>query len=225
MAKVWMNWSSGKDSSMALHHLLQEGNFIPEILFTTVNSAHQRVSMHGLRASLLMRQAEAIGLPLRIMEVPEFPDMQQYEKQMQHHIEQFVQDGYSHAVFGDIFLEDLRRYREEKLADFKVQCVFPLWKKDTKQLMEYFISNGFKAIVVCTDDAKLDPSFCGRELDASFLKDLPKNVDPCGENGEFHTFCYDGPIFRSPVSFEIGETVCRTYPGNPPHCFHFLDLW
>jgi diphthamide synthase (EF-2-diphthine--ammonia ligase) len=91
--------------------------------------------------------------------------------------------------------------------------------------MEYFISNGFKAIVVCTDDAKLDPSFCGRELDASFLKDLPKNVDPCGENGEFHTFCYDGPIFRSPVSFEIGETVCRTYPGNPPHCFHFLDLW
>lgn len=224
MGKAWMNWSSGKDSAMALHHLQQEGIRVPEFLFTTVNSAHQRVSMHGLRIELLKRQSEAIGLPLRIMEVPEFPDMQQYENQMQHHVEQFVSEGFSHAVFGDIFLEDLRKYREEKLRLLQIEAVFPLWKRDTGELMKFFLAKGFKAIVICTDDAKLDPSFCGRMLDASFLNDLPDGVDPCGENGEFHTFCFDGPIFKSPVMFEKGETVCRSYPGSPPHSFHFLDL-
>lgn len=210
MTKAYFNWSTGKDSSMALYHLLQENNLHIDRLLTTVNEHHNRVSMHGLRRELLEQQIESIGLPVTTVELPELPTMEDYDKIMGETVSQLKKDGYLNCGFGDIFLEDLRAYRESKLEG--ITCHFPLWKKDTKALMKSFVELGFKAVVLCVNSEVLDESFVGRELDESFVNDLPEGVDPCGENGEFHTFCYDGPIFKKPVLFKRGEKVLKRYP-------------
>lgn len=209
MSKAYFNWSTGKDSALALHYLKENSSLHVDRLVTTVNSHYNRVSMHGLRKALLLDQVAAMGLSLRIVELPEQPTMETYNSIMKKEVHQLQKEGYTDCGFGDIFLEDLRAYREKQLSGIK--CHFPLWKKDTTALLKAFIDLGFKAIVNCINGELLDASFVGRELDASFLKDLPKGVDPCGENGEFHTFCYDGPIFSAPVPFEIGEKIVRHY--------------
>lgn len=228
MKKTYFNWSTGKDSALALYHLQKDTGFKVDQLLTTVNSHHNRVTMHGLRRSLLKAQIDALGIPCDTIELPENPDMEAYAQLMREGVEKLKTLNYSRAGFGDIFLEDLRQYRENQLAELNITCVFPLWKRNTTELMEEFVDLGFKAIVVCVNARLLDESFVGRELDASFIRDLPADVDPCGENGEFHTFCYDGPIFRHPVSFEIGEKTYREYPApdskDKPFGYWFCDL-
>lgn len=209
--KTYLNWSSGKDASMALHQLLKIGQHDISRLVTTVNGHYERVSMHGLRISLLERQAKAIGIPLQMIRLPENPSMKEYGEIMNHNLRQLKQEGYEVSAFGDIFLEDLRIYREQQLNEAGLTSCFPLWKQDTTELIHSFIGEGFRAIIICLDSRKLDRSFLGREIDESFLKDLPKDVDPCGENGEFHTFCFDGPVFKQPVMFEKGEATFREY--------------
>lgn len=231
--KTYFNWSSGKDASLALYHLLRIGRHQVDCLLTSINSVHNRVSMHGLRRELLVQQTKEIGLPLTTIELPEEPTMEEYNEKVEQIVQKLQQEKYTHCGFGDIFLEDLKTYREEQLKPYGIKCEFPLWKRDTKDLMEEFISLGFKAIVICIKSDLLDKSFVGRELNASFLADLPDNVDPCGENGEFHTFCFDGPIFNKPIKFTVGEKVYREYKNpkkdkvvssDPSMGFWFCDL-
>ncbi|MDR7210820.1 diphthine--ammonia ligase [Flavobacterium piscis] len=209
--KALFNWSSGKDSALTLYKILQNPEFKIECLLTSVNQQHQRISMHGVRVELLEAQAKSIGLPLKIMQIPEMPTMEVYENVMAKTLDELKKQGITHSVFGDIFLEDLRIYRENKLAQIGFEGVFPLWKIPTHDLIQEFISLGFKTIVVCVNERHLDKSFVGRIIDQDFINDLPENVDVCGENGEFHTFTFDGPIFSKPINFEIGETVYRKY--------------
>jgi uncharacterized protein (TIGR00290 family) len=231
--KAYFNWSTGKDASLALYHLQKDGRYEIDRLITTVNAHHNRVSMHGLRRELLEGQAKAMGLPLTTIELPEEPSMEEYNNQMERVVKELQSEGYSHSGFGDIYLEDLRAYREKQLAPYGIQCCFPLWKRDSKELITEFIHLGFKAVVICIKSELLDVSFAGRIIDQTFIDDLPDNVDPCGENGEFHTFCFDGPIFAHPIEFTLGENVYREYknPKKDEHSqntrtmgFHFCDL-
>jgi len=221
MHKSYFNWSGGKDSALALHYAIQNSINVQKLL-TNVNAVHDRISMHGVRRSLLEAQAEAIGLPLDTIELPEQPSMTDYENAVVEKLTALKGEGFTNAVFGDIFLEDLKQYREAQLTTIGFKAIFPLWKRNTTELMHEFIDLGFKTIVVCTKAEVLDESFAGRVIDKDFLKDIPAHVDPCGENGEFHTFVYDGPIFQKPVEFTIGEKVYREYvaPKNDKdQCF------
>lgn len=209
---AYFNWSSGKDSALALYIAQQSNEFNIQYLFTSINGVFNRVSMHGVRTELVEQQAKKIGIPLIKMELPEMPSMEDYEKIMLEKLLFFKEKGIQDTLFGDIFLEDLRKYREDKLQTLGITAHFPLWKKDTKEMILDFLQLGFKTIVVCVNEQFLDQSFVGRVIDEQFLADLPPNVDPCGENGEFHTFIFDGPIFDEPVTFEIGEIVYKTYP-------------
>lgn len=211
-AKAIFNWSSGKDSALALYKILNSNRFEIVSLVTLINEEVRRVTMHGLREELVEKQSESIGLPLQKIMLPELPSMEEYNSIMSSVLNSFKEKGITHSVFGDIFLEDLRNYREEKLHEIGLKGVFPLWKRDTKDLIKEFISLGFKTIVICVNETYLDKSFVGRIIDEKFISDLPKNVDPCGENGEFHTFTFDGPIFKSPVLFQKGNIVRKTYP-------------
>ena len=231
--KTYFNWSSGKDASLALYHLKQNDSLTIDGLVTAVNSHHNRVSMHGLRRELLIQQAQSIGLPLTTIELPQEPTMEEYGELMGKTITNLKSEGYTACGFGDINLEDLRAYREEQLKSYNIQPYFPLWKKDTRAIIEEFLALEFKAVVVCINGNLLDESFVGREIDESFINDLPANVDPCGENGEFHTFCYDGPIYREPIKFTVGEKVYREYDspkqddnaaGESKVGFWFCDL-
>lgn len=209
--KAVFNWSGGKDSALAVYRMMQAGEPALSCLLTTVNESFGRVSMHGVRTKLLEMQAESIGLPLVKVMLPEMPDMATYERIMEEQLRNLKGKGVDAAVFGDIFLEDLRKYREQKLSDLGIKCLFPIWQIPTNQLIMEFIGLGFKAITVCVDEKHLDRTFAGRTIDESFVRDLPATVDPCGENGEFHSFVFDGPIFRKPVVFETGEIVYRRY--------------
>lgn len=237
MTKAYMNWSGGKDSSLCLHKILQDDKYSVDSLLTSVNAAHNRISMHGVRRELLNEQATAIGLPLHTIELPEQPGMEEYEQAMMQQVLTLKAEGYSSAVFGDIFLEDLKLYREQKLATVGIPCVFPLWKIPTQTLMREFLDLGFKAIIVCVNEKFLDKSFCGRLIDDSFVRDLPPGVDVCGENGEYHSFVFDGPIFKYPIPYTKGEIVYRRYeapqtannsnnPMDQPsnYGFYFCDL-
>jgi len=232
-----MNWSGGKDSSLCLHKILQDERYNVNCLLTSVNAAHDRISMHGVRRELLNEQAKSIGLPLHTIELPEQPGMLEYEQAMLQQVTNLKAAGYTNAVFGDIFLEDLKVYREQKLATVDIQCVFPLWKISTQDLMNEFLALGFKAIIVCVNEKFLDRSFCGRLIDDSFVRDLPPGVDVCGENGEYHSFVFDGPIFNYPIPYTKGEIVYRHYeapqtsdntcnPMDQPstYGFYFCDL-
>lgn len=211
MNKTYFNWSSGKDSALALYKIQQQLEYDVDVLVTTTNKDFQRVSMHGLREELLEQQAEAIGLPSYTIPFAADVTMEGYSKTMKAAMTDLVNKGYTHGVFGDIFLEDLKAYRDAKLAEVGVVGVYPLWKEDTKTIMQEFLALGFKAITVCVNATLLGKEFVGRVIDEQFLKDLPEDVDVCGENGEFHTFVFDGPIFSKPVDFTIGEKVLRSY--------------
>ncbi|MFZ4931923.1 diphthine--ammonia ligase [Chryseobacterium sp. Mn2064] len=230
--KALFNWSSGKDSALALYKILKEDQYEVATLLTSINQEFQRISMHGVHVSLLEQQASSIGIPLVKMEVPKEPSMEEYQNIMSTTMTEMQALGITHSIFGDIFLEDLRQYREKQLNAIGMKAVFPLWKKDTTDLILEFLSLGFKTIVTCVNGTYLDKSFAGRIIDQQFLNDLPENVDPCGENGEFHTFTFDGPIFKNPVQFERGETVMKTYPKpktenadqDEDYIFWFCDL-
>lgn len=230
--KAIFNWSSGKDSALALYKILREDQLEIISLLTSINKEFQRISMHGVPVSLLEKQAESLGFPLIKMELPKEPTMVEYRDIMSKTMTGIKAKGITHSIFGDIFLEDLKKYREEQLETIGMTAVFPLWKKNTTELIYEFLDLGFKTIVTCVNETYLDKSFAGRIIDQDFIKDLPGNVDPCGENGEFHTFTFDGPIFKNPVLFHIGERVKKTYPKpktdeeseEGEYVFWFCDL-
>jgi uncharacterized protein (TIGR00290 family) len=202
-------WSGGKDSAMALHTLLQQEQFEIVALLTTVTEGYDRIAMHGVRRELLQRQAESLRLPLHEVCIPPQCVNPVYEARMEEALRLFYEQGVRRVAFGDIFLEDLRAYRENNLARIGMSALFPIWKRDTRELIRYFHEQRFRAIAACVDPKILDASFAGRELDEAFFRDLPPHADPCGENGEFHTFVFDGPIFQSPIQVHRGEVVNR----------------
>jgi len=202
-------WSGGKDSAMALHALRAARECRIAALLTTVTEEYDRISMHGVRRALLERQAESLGLPLHAVLIPPQCINATYEERMKEALAKHFARGVRRVAFGDIFLEDLRAYRENNLAKIGMQALFPIWKRDTRELAREFVRQGFRAITVCVDPRVLDASFAGRELDAAFFAELPPGVDACGENGEFHTFVFDGPVFKTPIAFHIGEKVVR----------------
>lgn len=212
--KTFFNWSTGKDSALALYCLLKDPSYIVDQLLTTINTVDNRVSMHGIRKELLLRQAAQIGIPLSILELPKHTPLHVYDQLMETALNDRKQQGYTHAAFGDIFLEDIRAYREDKLDSVGIRAHFPLWQMDSHELMGKFLDLGFKAITVAVNAKLLDKTMVGREINQDFLQLLPKEVDPCGEHGEFHTFVYDGPIFKKPVQFAIGEKVLKNYGAN-----------
>ncbi len=214
---IAMCFSGGKDSVMALHEIRCGGKYVVRELLTTVTVPYDRVTMHGVRRALAQRQAGAIGIPLTEVAVPPSSSNAVYEREMGRAFDRLRAEGLRRVAFGDIFLEDLRIYREEQLASRGLECLFPIWRRDAASLAHRFIADGFRAVVVCVNLAALDVSFVGRPFDEAFLADLPAEVDPCGEHGEFHTFVFDGPIFRWPVSVSTGEIVERD-------CFAFCDL-
>jgi len=207
--KAIVSWSSGKDSAMALQKTLEADQFEVSTLLTTVSEPFHRVSMHGVREELLERQADSLGLELVKVMIPYPCPNAVYEEKMRNTLQFWKRKGVTHVIFGDLFLEDIRRYREEKLALLHLTPIFPIWGKDTPRLAREMIAAGFRAILTCVDPRKLSPSLAGREFDSSLLSDLPDEVDPCGENGEFHTFVYDGPPFKKPIRVEVGERVAR----------------
>ncbi len=206
---IVMCFSGGKDSALALRTLQQQGAYEVVSLLTTVTDEYDRVSMHGVRRALLRQQAASIGVPLTEVAVPPQSFNELYEREMGKAFGRHRADGIRRVAFGDIFLEDLRDYRERQLAEWDLECLFPIWKQDTTELARSFIRAGFEAIAVCVKPDVLDASFAGRAFDDAFLTDLPVSVDPCGENGEFHTFVFDGPIFRQPVAVSTGVVVER----------------
>jgi len=227
MHKTYANWSSGKDACLALYTIMQEDTYNVTQLVTTVNKENHRVSMHGLSIALLEAQATRIGLPLKQIALSGQVSMSDYSRLMKQAVLDLKEEGFTHALFGDIFLEDLKKYRDDELAKVAITGVYPLWKKDTEVILKEFLSLGFKAITVCVNAQLLDKSFCGREVDQSFIDDLPSGIDPCGEHGEFHTFVYDGPIFKEPVHFTIGERVLKTYDrheNDDDNCFQDKDM-
>jgi len=207
--KVILSWSGGKDSSLALYEIQQKDEYEVVSLLTTVSEHYQRISHHGVRVKLLEQQASAIGIDLHILYLPQTCTNDIYERQMKKVMLEYLDKGIRTVAFGDIFLEDLRTYREEKLSLVDMKAIFPIWKRDTTKLVNTFIDLGFKSYISCIDAEKLDPSFAGRLIDESFLHDLPDGVDPCGENGEFHSFVFDGPIFNRHVPVSVGEIVQR----------------
>ena len=214
MKKAFFNWSSGKDSALALCKILEQNEYTIETLLTNVNEDFARISMHGLREELLDKQVASIGIPLEKLYFPAQVTMDLYSERMREKLSSFKSKGMKYSIFGDIFLEDLKNYRDKKLAEVNLEGVYPLWKKDTKEVIHEFIDLGFKAITVCVNAKLLGKEFVGRIIDKDFINDLPDNVDVCGENGEFHTFVFDGPIFKNPVDFEIGEKVLKSYTLN-----------
>lgn len=209
--KAVLNWSSGKDAMLALHRLRNRNDLAIDQLITTLNVDYKRISMHGVRQELLQQQADALGFPLKKIFMESDIGLEDYNELMEGHFKKLADRGYTQSVFGDILLEDLRIYRKKQLSPFGIEPVFPLWKENTASLAKEFIGLGYRAIVVCVNASLLNQSFCGRCFDEKFLNDLPDGIDPCGENGEFHTFVYDGPLFKETVEFEVGETLSRAY--------------
>jgi uncharacterized protein (TIGR00290 family) len=203
------NWSGGKDSALALYHCLQNPDIHIKYLVTTVNDAVNRVSMHGVREALLIEQAEQIGIPLYQIRLPEMPGMQEYDDTMRKHLSHLKSEGITHSIFGDIFLEDLKKYRDERLAELGLTGIYPLWKRDTHALIKEFLSLDFGTVIACTQ-ARLG-DFVGREISPELINLLPADVDVCGENGEFHTFVFKGPIFKKPIKYQTGEKVFKAY--------------
>lgn len=212
--KAIFNWSGGKDSALALYKCIENKEFEITQLLTSINEERQRISMHGIRKELLIQQAESIGISLNIIEIPESTNMETYDSVMKNKLLSLKQKEIDYSIFGDIFLEDLRAYRESRLKEVSLKGIFPLWKIQTKDVIEEFINLGFRTIVVAVDAKVLSKDFVGREIDKDFLEELPPNVDPCGENGEFHTFVFDGPIFKQPIGFKIGDKVLKEYKNS-----------
>lgn len=232
MKKAIFCWSGGKDSALALYRILRGKEYQVKYLLTTLNENHKRISMHGVREELLEMQAASIGIPLLKMYVKEGSNAE-YERNMETALLKAREEGINDVIFGDIFLEDLRKYREDNLTKISMKAVFPLWKQDTGKLISDFFSLGFKTIICCVNDSFLKEDNAGVELDKKFIGSLPGNVDPCGENGEFHTFCYAGPIFKKAVRFTVGEKIYKplevkvsdcNLPASPAKGFWFCEL-
>jgi uncharacterized protein (TIGR00290 family) len=204
-----MSWSGGKDSCLALYELLKSGDYHAGALLTTVTRDYDRISMHGVRRILLERQADSLGLPLHQILISKDATNEEYEERMSEAFAQYREQGINTVVFGDLFLEDIRAYRDQFLARHEMRGLYPVWQRDTSEFIREFIGLGFKAVVTCVNPQVLDQSFAGRMIDEEFLSSLPAGVDPCGENGEFHTFVFDGPIFKKRVNCTIGEVVSR----------------
>jgi len=207
--KILLSWSSGKDSAWALHLLNQTHPGAVAALLTTFNDAVDRVAMHAVRRSVLSAQAHMAGLPLRVVPIPHPCPNEVYEERMAAAVAEAVNEGFTHVAFGDLFLEDVRRYREERLAGTGLEPMFPVWGVPTARLAEEMIEKGLQARLSCIDTRVLDVSFAGRAFDRSLLGDLPAHVDPCGENGEFHTCVSAGPMFANALDLEAGEVVTR----------------
>jgi uncharacterized protein (TIGR00290 family) len=216
--KIIFIWSGGKDSAMALYELQLTHSYEVSALLTTITEDYERISMHGVRRILLEQQVDSLGLSLEKLFISKNASNEEYESKMQEALIKYRVTGVSSVVFGDIFLEDLRKYREDNLSKINMKGIFPIWKRDTTELARTFIDLSFKAVVICVDSNVLDKKFVGRAFDERFLSELPTTVDPCGENGEFHSFVYDGPIFRERIIFTKGDIVLRD------NRFYFCDL-
>jgi uncharacterized protein (TIGR00290 family) len=216
--KIIFTWSGGKDSAMALYELQRTHSYEVSALLTTITEDYERISMHGVRRILLEQQADSLGLSLEKLYISKNASNEEYESKMQEALIKYRVTGVSSVVFGDIFIEDLRKYREDNLSKINMKGIFPIWKRDTTELARTFIYLGFKAVVICVDSNVLDKKFVGRAFDERFLSELPTTVDPCGENGEFHSFVYDGPIFRKRIAFTMGDIVLRD------NRFYYCDL-
>ena len=222
VVKAFMNWSGGKDAALSLHRCLAMKHLEVGCLFTNKVAPTNRVSMHGVRWELIQAQAASIGLPLHHALLPLEPGSDVYEEELSRRVNGFKELGYTTSVYGDIYLEDVKRYREAEMSKLGMSCLFPLWKEAPGELMSEFLGLGFKAIVVCVNSSKLDPRFCGRLIDKEFIRDLPPEVDVCGENGEFHSFVFDGPIFKWPVPFHKGGQTLVNYAS--PRELHASEL-
>jgi uncharacterized protein (TIGR00290 family) len=207
--KILIGWSGGKDSSLAVWQLQQEARWELVALVSTITEGYERLSMHGVRVELIRQQAESLGLTLVESRIPLNASNVSYEAALTRTLEPFIEQGVRKMAFGDLFLADIRRYREELLARLGMEAVFPLWQRDTAALSRQFLRAGFRAVVVCVDPRQIAAEFCGREYDERFLEELPASADPCGERGEFHTFVYAGPIFRRPIPVRRGAIVQR----------------
>lgn len=206
---VVMSWSGGKDCCLALHELQRSPGHRVTSLLTTITGDPDRISMHGVRIELLDRQASALGLAVDPVLIPANASNEAYEAAMAAALRRHAAEGARTIAFGDLFLPDVRAYRERMLEPLQVTPIFPVWGRDTHTFVERFIAQGFRAVLVCVDLSRLDASFAGRMIDADLLADLPRDVDPCGENGEFHTFVFDGPNFAAPVPFALGDSTIR----------------
>lgn len=221
--QVLCSWSGGKDSLWALLEWERSTGGRVDGLLTTVNEDHRRISMHGVREDLLERQSRSLGRTLHRVWLPSNCSNKVYKRRMERALRPLIEDGLKTVIFGDLFLGDVRAYREEQMRSLAVEPCFPIWNWDTHKLYDRFVNRGYRAVVSCVDPVRLDPSFAGRELDRGFVHDLPPGVDPCGENGEFHTFVWDGPAFGDPVSIRTGKVVrrdgfvyCDLIPQNHP---------
>lgn len=214
--KVIASWSGGKDSALALYEI--RDRYDVRALLTTVTEGYDRISMHGVRRTLLERQARALGCPLKIVTISPQGSNEEYESKMRAALQNFIAEGVSSVVFGDIFLEDVRKYREDRLLTVGLQGIFPLWGRDTRDLAHRFIDLGFRAVICCVDTQQIDGAFAGRTYDRRLLADLPPTADPCGERGEFHSFVYTGPMFQRPVFWVPGRKTLRD------NRFYYCDL-
>jgi uncharacterized protein (TIGR00290 family) len=215
--RVIISWSGGKDSALSLYEVVHDGTLEPVGLLTTLTKGYDRVTLHGVRRSLVERQASALGMPLHKVYIPKDCSNEEYEKIMKKTLDEYENKGIKGFVFGDIFLEDVRKYREEKLLSKGFRGYFPLWKRNTRELVHEFIELGFKAITICIDGDVLDSSYVGRNLDREFSDKLPPSVDPAGENGEYHCFVWSGPLFKESIPIRVGDVIKR---GK----FYYCDL-
>jgi len=221
MKKAVLSWSGGKDSVLTLREIQRSNEYEVASLLTTITEGYNRISMHGVRTILLEQQAESLRIRLHKVYIPKDANNEIYEKSMLEGLAIYPALDVKTIAFGDVFLEDVREYRENLIAKTQLQSVYPLWKKDTTQLMSDFLESGYKSIIVCIDTKKLSESFLGKTIDETLIKSLPDEVDPGGENGEFHTFVYDGPGFLQPVHFSVGDiekkgqfSFCDLVPDN-----------
>ena len=216
--KLLFTWSGGKDSTMALYELQMTHGYEIAALLTTITEDYDRVSIHGIRQILLERQADSLGFPLEKVFISKNASNEEYEYKMRDILEKYLSAGVSSVAFGDIFLEEVRKYRQDNLSKIGMTAIFPIWGRNTTELAHRFIDLGFKAVITCVDSNVLDRTFVGRVFDEQFLSELPSSIDPCGENGEFHSFVYDGPIFRKRILHTIGEVILRD------NRFYYCDL-
>jgi uncharacterized protein (TIGR00290 family) len=211
---VILSWSGGKDSCMAAYQLLASQKYQIASLLTTVTEEYDRISMHGVRRSLLEQQADSLGVPLHPIAIPKDCPNEIYEARMREAVEHFKARGITKVAFGDLFLQEVKQYRDERLAQAGMTGLYPIWMRDTAELVRTFIGLGFRAILCCVDTQAIDASFAGREIDQALLEDLPDSADPCGENGEYHSFVYAGPIFKRPIPCRAGERVLHSARFN-----------
>lgn len=217
---------SGKDSTLALHDLLHSDEFEVVLLIATVTEGFNRTSIHGVRVELLEAQAKSIGIPLRKIWIPENCSNQKYQEIMMQVNIELKEKGIENIAFGDLFLEDVRKYREEMLKPLEINPIFPLWGENTTNVLKRFLSLGYKTIITCVDLTRLSEEFSGKEINDQFINELPYGIDPCGENGEYHSFVFDGPIFKKPIQFHVGEKklTADAYSGETRFCFTDLVL-